>query len=296
MRRRNSEILARAVDASLRQRRVLMAVLLRSSRRTKEYTVDPLRLSYADGGIYLIAWVGEYGQVRTFSVERIRTLAVLDEHFEPRALPRSRSRTRWAYTLGTPECVEMEFDARVAEFVKGANGTDRRSSSSAPDGSLLMTLTVCDDRPLRSWIHSFGPVARVRSSGSTGAGNFRGDRGSPRPVHAGVDVQRAAYDCRRHRRPHRAGQPKGSSAAQGTEVARIVGSGARAEGRRDSSQPQPANRNGRSHGVLAGRLGRACTRPVGTRGMETLCTEPTPMRSAPTRPSSGVRGHASISP
>ena len=24
-----------------------------------------------------------------------------------------------------------------------------------------MTLTVCDDRPLRSWIHSFGPVARV---------------------------------------------------------------------------------------------------------------------------------------
>jgi hypothetical protein len=26
-----------------------------------------------------------------------------------------------------------------------------------------MTLTVSDDRPLRSWIHSFGPLARVVS-------------------------------------------------------------------------------------------------------------------------------------
>jgi hypothetical protein len=31
------------------------------------------------------------------------------------------------------------------------------------DGSLLVRLCVCDDRPLRSWNHSLGPMARVSS-------------------------------------------------------------------------------------------------------------------------------------
>ena len=69
-------ILTRVLDAALRQRRVSMRYDSRASGRTKDYKVDPLRLSYADGGIYLIAWVEEYGQVRTFATERIRTLAV----------------------------------------------------------------------------------------------------------------------------------------------------------------------------------------------------------------------------
>ena len=99
------EFIARAIDASLRQRRLSMRYDSESSRRTKEYKVDPLRLSYADGGIYLIAWVEEYGQVRTFSVERIRAMAVLDEHFEPRALPTEPFPHSMGVHSGTPGSV-----------------------------------------------------------------------------------------------------------------------------------------------------------------------------------------------
>jgi predicted DNA-binding transcriptional regulator YafY len=132
-----------------------------SSKRTKDYTVDPLRLSYAQGGIYLIAWVEEYRQVRTFSVERIRTLAVLDEHFEPRPLPTEPFADSLGVHTGTPEAIEIEFDARVAEFVSEREWHRSQEIEPRPDGSLLVRLTVCDDRPLRSWIHSFGPLARV---------------------------------------------------------------------------------------------------------------------------------------
>ena len=155
------EFIARAIDASLRQRRLSMRYDSESSRRTKEYKVDPLRLSYADGGIYLIAWVEEYGQVRTFSVERIRAMAVLDEQFEPRALPTEPFPHSMGAHSGTPGPVEIEFDARVADYVKGREWHGSQVFDERPDGSLRMTLTVCDDRPLRSWIHSFGPVARV---------------------------------------------------------------------------------------------------------------------------------------
>jgi len=62
---------------------------------------------------------------------------------------------------GTPIHIEVEFDARVADYVKGREWHRSQVMQERADGSLLMTLTVSDDRPLRSWIHSFGPLARV---------------------------------------------------------------------------------------------------------------------------------------
>jgi predicted DNA-binding transcriptional regulator YafY len=159
--RKTREILARVLDASLRQRRVEMRYSSSSSQRTKDYTVDPLRLSYAHGGVYLIAWVKEYAQMRTFAVERNRTLAVLDEHFETRALPMEPFADSLGVHTGTPERVEIEFDPGVAEYVKERDWHRSQQMDSRPDGSLIVCLDVCDDRPLRSWIHSFGPLARV---------------------------------------------------------------------------------------------------------------------------------------
>jgi hypothetical protein len=57
-----------------------------------------------------------------------------------------------------------------------------------------MTLTVCDDRPLRSWIHSFGPLARVVSPATLAQEIFEEidearDRYMPRLT---FDVPRAA--------------------------------------------------------------------------------------------------------
>jgi len=49
----------------------------------------------------------------------------------------------------------------VAEYVKERDWHKSQHLDTQPDGSLLMRLEVCDDRPLRSWIHSFGPLARV---------------------------------------------------------------------------------------------------------------------------------------
>jgi predicted DNA-binding transcriptional regulator YafY len=159
--KKTREVLARAVDASLNQRRLTMGYYSSSSQRQKDYTIEPLRLSYADGGVYLIAWVPEYMQVRTFAVERIRTLAVLDERFEPRPLPIEPFADSLGVHTGTPERIEIEFDARVAEYVKERDWHRSLQIDERPDGSLLVRLNVSDDRPLRSWIHSFGPLARV---------------------------------------------------------------------------------------------------------------------------------------
>ena len=84
--RRTREIVARVIDAALARRRVDMRYYSASSGRSKMYLIEPQRIAQAEGGLYLFAYVPEYGEIRVFAAERIRTLAVRDDHFEPRPL------------------------------------------------------------------------------------------------------------------------------------------------------------------------------------------------------------------
>ena len=79
------EITARLLDAILGQRVIAMRYHSLESRREKLYTVHPSRLIHAQGGLYLIAFVPEYAEVRTFAVERIRKVTVQETTFEPLA-------------------------------------------------------------------------------------------------------------------------------------------------------------------------------------------------------------------
>jgi len=159
--RRAREILNRLTDAALARRRVEMIYDSRSSRRTKRYLADPLRFTAADGGVYVTAWVPEYDELRTFALERIKTLAVTDERFEARTLPPEPFANSLCAFSGRPELVEIEFDADVADYVASREWHRSQEIVVADDGSILMRLCVCVDRPLRTWILGFGGGARV---------------------------------------------------------------------------------------------------------------------------------------
>lgn len=159
--RRLREIVARVVDASLSRRRVAMRYNSAASRRIRDYTIEPLRVSYAAGGMYLTAWVGEYGELRTFALERVRTLRVLDEHFNPRPLPPEPFANSIGVHTGTPEPVEIEFDAAAADYVTSREWHRSQEITRRPEGAVLLRLCVCTDRPLQRWILGFGPAARV---------------------------------------------------------------------------------------------------------------------------------------
>jgi predicted DNA-binding transcriptional regulator YafY len=161
--RRLREIMPRILDTSLNRKRVKMSYHSFSSRRVKEYTIDPLRLAYAQGGVYLIAFVPEYGQVRTFAVERIRAYAETGERFDAkkRVLTDKPFKNSLGVHTGEPVRVEVEFDREIAAYVSEREWHASQRVEERPDGSILVTLDVCADPALRSWILSFGPYARV---------------------------------------------------------------------------------------------------------------------------------------
>ena len=161
-----TRIEARALEGTLHQRQAAITYHSRSSDRTKQYLVHPYRLAYAQGALYLLAYVPEYQEVRTFAMERIRELSLLEETFTPiEELPEEAFPHSLGVHSGPPERVELEFQPAVAEYVRARTWHQSQRLRDTESGGIAMTLDVCLDRALSSWILSFGPFARVTAPG-----------------------------------------------------------------------------------------------------------------------------------
>jgi predicted DNA-binding transcriptional regulator YafY len=159
--RRVREIVARILDAIVRERRAEMRYAKPASRAASAYVLDPHRIVYAHGGMYLLAFVPAYGEMRTFAVERMETFALTDERFTRRPLPPEPFAHSLGVHSGPPERVVLEFDASVAPYVREREWHASQTLDERPDGGAGMTLDVCVDHALRSWVLGFGASVRV---------------------------------------------------------------------------------------------------------------------------------------
>jgi proteasome accessory factor B len=101
--------------------------------------------------------------MRTFGVERIRGVSLLEERFTPSPVAQDSFAHSIGVNDGPPEHVEVAFDARIAPYVRERTWHPSQSTTERDDGSVLVALDVCNDWALRSWILGFGPLARVVS-------------------------------------------------------------------------------------------------------------------------------------
>jgi predicted DNA-binding transcriptional regulator YafY len=157
-----AETTRRLLDAVKDRHEVDMRYFSARSRRAKSYSVQPYRLSLAQGGVYLVAWVPAYGEFRTFAVERIERLSVGEQTFRrTRELPADLFSASMGVFWGPAERVELEFVPAVAPYVRGREWHDSQVISERADGGLHMTLDVSVDWALRSWLLGFGANVRV---------------------------------------------------------------------------------------------------------------------------------------
>ena len=161
---KQQQIIARALEATLYMRQARITYHSKSSERTKEYLVHPYRLAYAQGGLYLLAYVPDYQEVRTFAIERLQEISLLDERFTPiEELPDAAFPNSLGVHSGPPQRVDIEFESAVSEYITAREWHPSQTLAACDDGRVRMTLDVCIDRALHSWILSFGPFARVRA-------------------------------------------------------------------------------------------------------------------------------------
>jgi predicted DNA-binding transcriptional regulator YafY len=157
---RTKEI-AQLLDATLQHRRAIMRYHSFSSDREKEYTIEPYRVVFAQGALYVVAFVPEYGQIRTFALDRIKALSVTEDRFEPIETGEDAFAHSLGVHQGQPERIEIAFEPRIARYVRERLWHQSQEVRERSDGGIVLTLNVSNDFALRSWILGFGPLARV---------------------------------------------------------------------------------------------------------------------------------------
>jgi predicted DNA-binding transcriptional regulator YafY len=158
----NADVMARLLEATLHHRVATMRYHSVSSGRQKDYVVHPSRIAFAQGELYLLAFVPEYDDVRTFAVSRIEAVSLEKQTFTPR---RDLAEDVFANSLGVhsgPTApVEVEFEAKVAPYIRARVWHPSQELKEIDAGRLRLSMQVCHDWALRSWILGWGPFARV---------------------------------------------------------------------------------------------------------------------------------------
>ena len=176
----DSDTVAKLLDATLHFRVVKMRYHSVSSRREKDYVIHPYRLAFAQGGLYLLADVPEYDDIRTFAIDRIAAVAIEKQTFTPkRQIADDVFANSLGVNTGPAATVDIEFEAALAPFVRARVWHASQQVKELSDGRLRLTMNVCHDWALRSWILGWGPFARVVTPDAL-AGEIRADLDSAR--------------------------------------------------------------------------------------------------------------------
>jgi predicted DNA-binding transcriptional regulator YafY len=150
-------------QALTKGRTVQMYYYSASRNATTRREVDPYRLRYVDGALYLIAYCHWRKDVRMFAVERIRSLTLTDHpyqmplHFDVDAY----AEDALVVMRGPQVEVELIFDKATATWVRDRIWHPSQTVKALKNGRLQMKLAVADTRELVGWVLSFGSGVKV---------------------------------------------------------------------------------------------------------------------------------------
>jgi len=136
-----------------------------SRRSESRRRIAPYKIWYFDGSFYLIADCSMRGDIRLFALERIRKIAVLDEHFEMPADFDAEEFMKSSFGVfqGEPVKVRIRFDAGVADYIRERTWHPSQSIEPRPDGSIEFEAVVAGTREIKYWILQWGAHAEVLS-------------------------------------------------------------------------------------------------------------------------------------
>ncbi|GAB6876615.1 helix-turn-helix transcriptional regulator [Thermaerobacter litoralis] len=139
-----------------------------TASRDEETTrlVEPYHLRYYDGAWYMAGYCRWRKDVRTFAVDRIRDIQVLDETFPPpgpdRFSPEVYFGEAWRLQRGAErQKVVVRFRPPQARYVRGRTWHPSQESQEEPDGSLVLTFRVLGTDEIMRWLLQFGAGAEV---------------------------------------------------------------------------------------------------------------------------------------
>ena len=125
--------------------------------------VDPYRLWYTGGGLYLIAHDHAKRSIRTFAVERIKEVISTNQRFTMRDDFDFEAFQRTAFPVhgGQPQLVRIRFSPDQAPYVTERHWHDSQKFLPQDDGGVIMELQVGNLWEVKRWLIGWGADAEL---------------------------------------------------------------------------------------------------------------------------------------
>lgn len=150
-------------DAVLARRTVRMRYRTGASGAEKARALDPYRVWYRAGALYVVGHDHLSGEVRTFAVGRILAIEATAERFRvPESFDfEARVGAAFGVVAEPPMQVRIRFDRRWADWVAERTWHPSQQLTRRRGGALELAMEVGGAAEVRSWVLSFGSGAEV---------------------------------------------------------------------------------------------------------------------------------------
>jgi predicted DNA-binding transcriptional regulator YafY len=127
--------------------------------------VEPYFVIFRGHAFYFVAFCRSKEEVRTFRLDRIKSLKILKETFNRRddITPKSYFKGSWEVFSGEPVKVVLKLTGAAARVVLSGQHHASEQKEQHADGSIRYTVTVQGLEEIQRWILGFGNDAEVLS-------------------------------------------------------------------------------------------------------------------------------------
>ncbi len=156
-------VIAALNRAIIEEKKIRMVYFSMSRQKESRRTVHPYRLRHVEDTLYLIGYCALRKEVRTFAVDRIKTVAISDDEFQiPEGFDmRAFLQDSFGIYQGAPVTVRIRFLKSVAGYVRERIWHPSQQLSDQTDGTLIFTATVAGIEEISHWVLRWGAGAQV---------------------------------------------------------------------------------------------------------------------------------------
>ena len=157
------EILNQVNRAAVERRRIEMSYHSLQKKEAVVRKVDPYKVWFHDGTLYLIGHCHLRGEVRMFVLDRIKMLRLTEEPFDPPKDFDLDAFMRHSFKVMHDELhtVKIRISLAWARWVGEKIWHESQKITKLPDGGLQIAFRVAGLDEIKRWVMSFGPEAVV---------------------------------------------------------------------------------------------------------------------------------------
>jgi predicted DNA-binding transcriptional regulator YafY len=150
-------------QAAMECRRIKIVYRSLGSKRDSFRKIDPYKIRFFEGTIYVIAFCHLRNEIRTFVVDRIKLLNLTDEKFTPPDPAVLTEYIKHGFKVMNADLytIKILITPEWSRYVSEKIWHESQKTKKLDDGSLELTFRIAGLEEIKQWIMSLGPEAYV---------------------------------------------------------------------------------------------------------------------------------------